>query len=182
MSNRQFWSILNLEFIYNTTFGKLFYQTICELNENSKLDYLKFLEFNKFLQFVGIFTKKFPGNSNITIELRKKFVFRLFDLDNNEEIDKLEFRNFINAFLEMILICNFDDENIQGKINSIRKEASTNLSILEKSLDQYVEEVYSNITYDGYVMTYEEWDRWISAVDGIIEIVTFQGRLNKLMP
>ena len=107
MSNRQFWSYLNLEFIYKTTFGKLFYQTVCEFGENSKNDYLKFLDYDKFLQFIGIFTKIFPSSKNVsTRNLRKKFVYRLFDLDNNDEIDKLEFRNFINAFIEMILICN----------------------------------------------------------------------------
>ena len=175
MSNRQFWSVLNLEFIYSTTFGKLFYQNICELNENAKLDYLKFMDFNKFIQFVGIFTKKLPGD--MSVDLRKKFVYRLFDLDNNEEIDRLEFRNFINAFLEMILLCNFENDTIQSKIKNIRMETS-NIQMIEKSLDQYVDEVFTN-TYDGYVMIYEEWERWISSVDGIIEIVTFQGKLMK---
>lgn len=57
MSNRQFWSFLDLEFIYNTTFAKIFYKTACEFNDNSKLEYIKFMDYPKFLQFVAIFTK-----------------------------------------------------------------------------------------------------------------------------
>ena len=57
MSNRQFWSFLDLEFIYNTTFAKYFYITACEFNEMNKLDYIKFMDYQKFLQFVAIFTK-----------------------------------------------------------------------------------------------------------------------------
>ena len=49
MSNRQFWSYLGLEFIYKTTFGKLFYMNISNLtsegspDENSKNDYINLL-------------------------------------------------------------------------------------------------------------------------------------------
>ena len=57
MSNRQFWSFLDLEFIYNSTFAKFVYMTACEFNENSKFDYIKFMDNQKFLQFVAIFTK-----------------------------------------------------------------------------------------------------------------------------
>jgi hypothetical protein len=57
MSNRQFWSFLDLEFIYQTNFAKYFYKTACDFNENTKLDYLKFMDYPKFIQFVAIFTK-----------------------------------------------------------------------------------------------------------------------------
>ena len=173
MSNRQFWSFLNLEFIYSSTFGKIFYQNICDFTENPKSEYLRFLDIKKFFHFVAIFTKK--SNHPQMINIRKKFVFRLFDSDNNEEVDKLEFRNFITAFLEMILTCNFENEIIQNKIKSLRMEAS-NIQLIEKALDQFVDEIYNN-TYDGYVMTYEEWDKWISSVDGISEINEFIGKL-----
>lgn len=175
MSNRQFWSFLNLEFIYTTTFGKTFYQTICEFNEPTKLEFMKFMDLKKFMQFVCIFTKKPREDEALFSDLRKKFVFRLFDIDNSEEIDKLEFRNFLTAFLEMILTCNFENETIQNKIKHLRSEA-TNVQLIEKALDQYVEEVYNN-TYDGYVMTYEEWEKWISSIDGINEIDNFVGSL-----
>jgi len=178
MSNRQFWSFLNLEFIYTTTFGKLFYQNICEFNEPAKLEYLKFMDLKKFMQFVCIFTKKPKEEDSPLKDLRKKFVFRLFDIDFSEEVDKLEFRNFLTAFLEMILICNFENDAIQNKIKNFRLEAS-NMNLIEKALDQYVEEIYNN-TYDGNVMTYEEWERWIISIDGIDEIDNFIGSLPNL--
>ena len=174
MSNRQFWSYLGLEFIYKTTFGKLFYQVITEMGENAKNDYIKFIDFDKFLQFVGIFTKVFKISQfgEMTKDLRKRFVYRLFDLDNNEEIDKLEFRNFTNAFIEMILLCNFQNNTIQQKIDDIIKNVP-NLQNIEKSLDNYVDDVFTQVSFDGYVMTYNEWENWISGVDGIEEILSF---------
>jgi Ca2+-binding EF-hand superfamily protein len=178
MSNRQFWSFLNLEFIYTTTFGKIFYQIICEFNEPTKLEYMKFLDLKKFMQFVSIFTKNLTDHLGHSLDLRKKFLFRLFDIDNSEEVDKLEFRNFLTAFLEMILTCNFENETIQNKIKHLRSEA-TNVQLIEKALDQYVEEVYNN-TYDGYVMTYEEWEKWIVSIEGIYEINKFIGSLPSL--
>jgi hypothetical protein len=174
MSNRQFWSYLGLEFIYKTSFGKLFYKIACEFNENPNNNYLKFMDFDKFLQFVGIFTKIFKGSKDkeITRTLRKKFVYRLFDLDNNEEIDKLEFRNFINAFIEMILICNFQNETIKQKIDDIIKNVP-NMQCIETALDNYIDDVFMNLSFDGNVMTFSEWDNWISSVDGIEEILNF---------
>jgi len=178
MSNRQFWSFLNLEFVYTTSFGKIFYKVVCEFNEPTKLEHFKFMDLKKFIQFVCVFTKKPKDENSPLSELRKKFLFRLFDLDNSEEIDKLEFRNFLTAFLEMILTCNFENEIIQNKIKILRAEVS-NINLIEKSLDQYVEEVYNN-TYDGYVMTYDEWEKWISTIDGIEEIDNFVGSLTSL--
>lgn len=159
-----------MEFVYNTTFGKIFYQNICEFNENAKSEYLKFLDLKKFITFVAVMTKRNNKDNTISMqEFRKRFAFRLFDTDNNEEIDRLEFRNFVTAFLEMILTCNFENETIQNKIRILKQEASSNMHLVEKALDQYVDEIY-NTTFDGYVMTYDEWDRWISSVDGINEI------------
>ena len=57
MSPRQFWTFLDLDFIYNTTFGKKFYKSVCEFNDNSKGDYLRFLDEKKFIQFIVIMTK-----------------------------------------------------------------------------------------------------------------------------
>jgi hypothetical protein len=57
MSNRQFWSFLDLEFVYQTTFAKFFYKTASDFNDNNKADYLKFMDYPKFIQFVSIFTK-----------------------------------------------------------------------------------------------------------------------------
>ncbi len=175
MSNRQFWSFLNIEFIYTTSFGKMFYKVVCEYNEPTKLEHFKFVDLKKFMQFVCVFTKKPKEQHSQLSELRKRFLFKLFDLDSNEEIDRLEFRNFLTAFLEMILSCNFENEIIQNKLKNLRVEVS-NIHLIEKALDQYVEEIYNN-TYDGYVMTYEEWEKWISKIDGIDEIDDFIGSL-----
>ena len=64
MSNRQFWSFLDLQQISNTTFAKLFYKAACDFNDNSKLDHLKFMDRYKFYQFVAIFTKTDAINKN----------------------------------------------------------------------------------------------------------------------
>ncbi len=64
MSNRQFWSFLDLQQISNTTFAKLFYKAACDFNDNSKIDHLKFMDRYKFYQFVAIFTKTDEINKN----------------------------------------------------------------------------------------------------------------------
>jgi len=57
MSPRQFWTFLDLDFIYNTTFGKAFYKNVCDFDDDSKGDYLKFLDETKFIHFIAFFTK-----------------------------------------------------------------------------------------------------------------------------
>ena len=64
VSNRQFWSFLDLQQISNTTFAKLFYKAACDFNDNSKIDHLKFMDRYKFYQFVAIFTKTDEINKN----------------------------------------------------------------------------------------------------------------------
>ncbi len=66
MSPRQFWTFLDLDFIYNTTFGKAFYKTVCEYGDESKGDYLRFLDENKFMHFIAFFTKTHKLESNKT--------------------------------------------------------------------------------------------------------------------
>jgi hypothetical protein len=121
MSNRQFWSFLDLQQISNTTFAKLFYKAACDFNDNSKIDHLKFMDRYKFYQFVAIFTKTDEINKNknnfikndneafgddsgskensFATYIKLKFLNSLFDVDNNEEVDRLEFRNFISSFI-----------------------------------------------------------------------------------
>ena len=134
MSNRQFWSFLDLQQISNTTFAKLFYKAACDFNDNSKIDHLKFMDRYKFYQFVALFTKTDEINKNkknfvkndsdfgddsnskqnsFATYIKLKFLNSLFDVDNNEEVDRLEFRNFISSFIEMILSCKFESKPIQ---------------------------------------------------------------------
>ena len=143
MSNRQFWSFLDLQQISNTTFAKLFYKAACDFNDNSKIDHLKFMDRYKFYQFVAVFTKTDEINKNKKVFVKNdnegfgddsdskqnsfatfiklKFLNSLFDVDNNEEVDRLEFRNFISSFIEMVLSCKFESKPIQEQIENIFK-------------------------------------------------------------
>ena len=199
MSNRQFWSFLDLQQISNTTFAKLFYKAACDFNDNSKVDHLKFMDRYKFYQFVAIFTKtdeinknkKFfvknegdfgddPNSKNNTFAtlIKLRFLNSLFDVDNNEEVDRLEFRNFISSFIEMILSCKFESKPIQDQIDSIFKVDVTsgisNISqLMEKVLDLYVDEVFSR-SYTGETLTFDEWKNWLlSDVSGINEVLEY---------
>jgi Ca2+-binding EF-hand superfamily protein len=178
MSNRQFWSFLDLDFIYNTTFAKLFYKASCDFNDNTKLEYIKFMDYSKFVQFVAVFTKsvKIDGSSMSLRDMRLRYIFKIFDSDNNEEVDRLEFRNIITAFVEMILTCKFDSDSVQELIKSLNSEA-TNASMMEKVLDQYVDGVYNQYSYSGELLTYEEWEKWIQQVQAIEKFLDFTGIL-----
>ena len=167
MSNRQFWNFLDLGQIANSTFAKLFYKAVCDFNDNTKLDHLKFMDRYKFYQFIAIFTKtnELNQNKNLFFDdndklsefddedklnsfasyVKLKFINSLFDVDNNDEVDRLEFRNLISSFIEMVLSCKFKCGPIQEQINNILNIDTTggnnNISqLMEKVLDLYVDE------------------------------------------
>ena len=182
MSNRQFWSFLDLQQISNTTFAKLFYKAACDFNDNSKIDHLKFMDRYKFYQFVAIFTKTDEINKNrknfvknddgfgddpnskqnsFATFIKLKFLNSLFDVDNNEEVDRLEFRNFISSFIEMILSCKFESKPIQDQIDNIFKvdvaSGISNISqLMEKVLDLYDDEVFLRSSI-GEILTFDKW-------------------------
>lgn len=108
--------------------------------------------------------------------MRLTFLFKVFDGDNSDEIDRLEFRNSITTFVEMILSCKFDSEGIQEKIRNLNNEAS-NASLMEKVLDQYVDEVFNIYSYNGEILSYEEWSKWIYSFAGIDKILDYVGIL-----
>ena len=194
MSNRQFWNFLDLGQIANTTFAKLFYKAVCDFNDNTKLDHLKFMDKYKFYQFVAVFTKtsvlnenesyfiegvnKNDTNSNFSRDVKLKFLNTLFDVDNNEEVDRLEFRNLISSFIEMILSCKFECAPIQEQINNIlnidTSGGTNNISqLMEKVLDLYVDEVFAR-SYTGETLTFDEWKKWLfDEVAGIQEILDY---------
>ena len=200
MSNRQFWSFLDLQQISNTTFAKLFYKAACDFNDNSKIDHLKFMDRYKFYQFVAIFTKTDEINKNKNFFVKNesdvftddpnskkdsfatyielKFLNSLFDVDNNEEVDRLEFRNFISSFIEMILSCKFESKPIQDQIDNIfRVDVNSGISnisqLMEKVLDLYVDEVFSR-SYTGETLTFDEWKNWLTSdVSGIYEVLEY---------
>ena len=215
MSNRQFWSFLDLQQISHTTFAKLFYKAACDFNDNSKIDHLKFMDRYKLYQFVAIFTKtdeinknkdKFMKDDNDDLNKNKnalskdfhdeygddpnskqnsfatfiklKFLYSLFDVDNNEEVDRLEFRNLISSFIEMVLSCKLECKPIQDQIENIFNVnvsgGISNISqLMEKVLDLYVDEVFST-SFTGETLTFDEWKLWLlSDVSGIDEILQY---------
>ena len=179
MSNRQFWTFLYLDFIYNTKFAKIFYRAICHFNDsNSLLDYLKFMDYGKFLQFIAIFTKQVIVRGISTYDLRIKLLFSIFDADNTQEVDRIEFRNTITCFIEMILECRFDSTSIQEKINILNSESS-NIQNMEKVLDNYVDEIFNNYSYNGELMSYEEWQKWLFTIEGMEKILKFETTLKQ---
>ena len=177
MSNRQFWSFLDLDFIYNTKFAKLFYKVCCDFNDNYKLDYIKFMDYPKFIQFVCTFTKMARIDATTTFkDMRTNLIFRLFDPDCNGEVDRVEFRNVITSFIEMILTCRFDSDGVQEKIRSLNQESS-NILLMEKVLDNYVDEIYNAFSYNGELMSFEEWQKWVFSLNGFNKILEFTATL-----
>lgn len=135
------------------------------------------MDYPKFIQFIAIFTKNTNIDNIVSLkEMRIRLVFSLFDPDNNEEVDRLEFRNIITSFIEMILTCKFDSEAIQEKIRSLNLESS-NITMMEKVLDNYVDEVYNIFSYNGEFLSYEEWQKWMFSIGGIDKILDFTSSL-----
>ena len=110
--------------------------------------------------------------------IKLKFLNSLFDVDNNEEVDRLEFRNFISSFIEMVLSCKFESKPIQEQIENIFKidvtSGISNISqLMEKVLDLYVDEVFSR-SYTGETLTFDEWKNWLlTDVSGIKEVLAY---------
>ena len=131
----------------------MFYKAVCHFRESSSLDYLKFMDYNKFIQFVVIFTKTGylnpeKKNSETIENLRLKFLFQIFDV--KEELDRLEFRNVLTSFLELLLLCKFECKAIQEKIDIFLGEAK-NPQMIEKILDLYCDEIYLTCYNTNYL-------------------------------
>jgi hypothetical protein len=108
--------------------------------------------------------------------MRIKFIFKLFDKDNNDEIDRLEFRNLTTAFVELVLNLKFDSELLNEKIKALNFEAN-NYTIMDKVLDQYVDDVFDTYSYSGEILTYEEWCKWFYSISGIEKVLDYVGTL-----
>jgi hypothetical protein len=108
--------------------------------------------------------------------MRLKFIYKLFERDNSEEVDRLEFRNLTTAFVEMILNIKFDSEMVMEKIDLLNKE-SNNITLMDKALDQYVDEVYNSFSYNKEILTYEEWCKWFNSINGIDKFLDYIGNL-----
>ena len=178
----------------------MFYKAACDFNDNSKIDHLKFMDRYKFYQFIAVFTKTDEINKNKKVFVKNdnegfgddsdskqnsfatfiklKFLNSLFDVDNNEEVDRLEFRNFISSFIEMVLSCKFESKLIQEQIENIFKidiaSGISNISqLMEKVLDLYVDEVFSR-SYTEETLTFDEWKNWLlTDVSGINEVLEY---------
>jgi hypothetical protein len=76
----------------------------------------------------------------------------------------------------MILTCKFDSEIIQEKVRNLSLEAN-NISIMEKVLDVYVDDVYNAYSYSTEILTYDEWTKWFFSINAIDKILDFTGSL-----
>jgi Ca2+-binding EF-hand superfamily protein len=150
--------------------------TACEFNDNNKSDYIKFMDNQKFLQFVAIFTKTVTIDNVSLRDMRIRFIFKLFDKDNNDEIDRLEFRNLTTAFVELVLNLKFDSELLMDKLKALNFE-SNNVTIMDKVLDQYVDDVFDTYSYSGEILTYDEWCKWFFSISGIEKVLDYVGSL-----
>jgi hypothetical protein len=108
--------------------------------------------------------------------MRARFIYQLFDADMSDEVDRLEFRNTITSFIEMILSCKFESEVLQEKIKTLNMDSISN-NLMEKVLDLYVENVYGTFSFNREMLTYEEWEKWLYSIEGIDKIMDFTGIL-----
>lgn len=200
MSIRSFWKVLGLEQIADTAFAKLFYQAASNFNDNKDPNKLQFMTKEKYFQFVAVFTKtkvlnenesyfiegvnKNDNNPNSTFaqDVRLNFLYSLFDVDNNEEVNKIDFRNLISSFLEMILTCKFECAPIQEQINAIlnintSNGTSSTSQLMESVLDSYVEDAFTR-SFTGETLTFDEWKKWLfEEIAGIQEILDFSATI-----
>jgi len=177
ISNRQFWTFLDLQNIYNTTFAKAFYKAVCNFKENMKLDHLRFMDYTKFIQFVTIFTKKGKlDNGELLENLRLKMIYSVFDSDGNNELDRLEFRNLLTSFVEALLLCKFQSKAVQEKVDILKDECK-NTVLIEKTLDQYVDEIFSTSSLSQDSLTYDDWEKWMKMITGMDCVLNFSGYL-----
>lgn len=126
MSSKNFFKLLSLDAVGNTAFGKIFFRTACNFNETTNPNTIILMDEIKFLQTMAIFTKpdeinkyanefcSYSSDENNNDENKDfyntvfyRFLYNMFDIDNNNELSKIDFRNFISAFLEMCLDSQF---------------------------------------------------------------------------
>ncbi len=65
---------------------------------------------------------------------------------------------------------------LQDKIKYLNSESS-NISIMEKVLDSFVDEIFNNYSYSGEVLTFEEWEKWFRSINLSEKIINFSASL-----
>ena len=76
----------------------------------------------------------------------------------------------------MILSCKFDNDMLQDKIKYLNIESS-NISLMEKVLDSFVDEIFNTFSYSGEVLTFEEWEKWFKSINLSEKILNFHASL-----
>ena len=77
----------------------------------------------------------------------------------------------------MILSCKFDNEMLQDKIKYLNNESS-NITLMEKVLDSFVDEIFNTYSYSGEVLTFEEWEKWFRSINLSDKILNFSAVLS----
>lgn len=199
MSIQGFWKVLGLESIADTSFGKIFYRAACTFSDNKNPNQVKFMTEHKFLQILALLTKKNKINSNIDnlfegggnsnpeeakelyMKARYLFLFTLFDVDDSGEISKLDFRNVISSFLELVVNGKYGTKIVDETIGEIiaNKEKKNLAQFLEDVVDTYVDNTFSDYSYNGEIMTYDGWKKWIDGkIVGIQKMMDFCFEIN----
>ena len=77
----------------------------------------------------------------------------------------------------MILSCKFDNDMLQDKIKYLNNESS-NITLMEKVLDSFVDEIFNTYSYSGEVLTFEEWEKWFKSINLSDKILNFSAVLS----
>jgi len=65
---------------------------------------------------------------------------------------------------------------LQDKIKYLNIESS-NISLMEKVLDSFVDEIFNTFSYSGEVLTFEEWEKWFKSINLSEKILNFHASL-----
>lgn len=193
MSPRNFFNALSLNGLGDTEFGKIFYRNACNFREGHNPNKIVFMDENKFLQTVAILTKEkeieqnaanfYNYSADIINEnlsgfakmVKERFYFKLFDSENNNEVSKVEFRNIISSFLEVLVngkynniyLFDFSDVDLIDVYKEIENLKALDKNVINDSLeyviDNYVDKIFAD-SINGEYLSFEEWKNWFESI------------------
>ena len=163
MAKRKLLDYFGLMELDNTKFANRFFNVI--KSSNSKIrDFSPYLNYAKFISSISLLTK---GDRKD----RLKFIYSIFDLDEDKYIEREEMLNIFMSFFEAMNRVHFqapDLDLLKTKINEAHEKH------IKEALESIVDDIYTKHSHKPDILFYDEWQEWFLTLEGMTEVLDYK--------
>lgn len=128
------------------------------------------IDYGKFINFVSIVAKG-------TREEKLQLLFTFFDKSVDSKITKDDLKAHISGTILSMQGVRFDLEDVERLKQSVAQAPENEI---EQALDMMVQQIFQEHSGNQEELSYEEWKRWFSTLEGVEEVLnsslSLQGR------